>query len=263
MTVADIESRAEFARKLAREAGALARRYFLHEIGFAAETKGLQDWVSAADHAVETLIRERLHAAFPGDSMLGEEAGGDIGDNTWVVDPIDGTINFVHGVRYWCVSIAFIRMGERRIGLIYDPCLDELFWTVRGAGAFCDRQRIQVSACGRLDYALVCAGYVPRHPLEEHLSLKRLLHEAGAAVKDMGAGALMLAHVAAGRYDAFVEPHMHPWDASAGLLLVEEAGGRVRSYPGANGLIAGGEVIAATSRIFEPLSQLADASGGF
>ena len=118
MIATDIESRAEFARKLAREAGALARRYFLREIDFAAVAKGLQDWVSAADHAVETLIRERLHAAFPADSMLGEEAGGDIGDNAWVVDPIDGTINFVHGVRYWCVSIAFIHMGERRIEFI-------------------------------------------------------------------------------------------------------------------------------------------------
>ena len=109
----------------------------------------------------------------------------------------------------------------------------------------------------------MCAGYVPRHPLEAHLRMKRLLHEAGAAVKDMGAGALMLAHVAAGRYDAFVEPHMHPWDASAGLLLVEEAGGRVRPYPGGDGLIAGVAVIAATPRIFEPLSRIADASGGF
>lgn len=263
MIATDIESRATFARNLAREAGALARRYFLREIDFSPEAKGLQDWVSAADHAVETLIRERLHAAFPGESMLGEEAGGDIGDNAWVVDPIDGTINFVHGVRYWCVSIAFIHLGERLIGLIYDPCLDELFWAVRDGGTFCDRQRIHVAACERLDRALMCAGYVPRHPLEAHLRMKRLLHEAGAAVKDMGAGALMLAHVAAGRYDAFVEPHMHPWDASAGLLLVEEAGGRVRPYPGSDGLIAGGAVIAATPRIFEPLSRIADASGGF
>jgi myo-inositol-1(or 4)-monophosphatase len=161
------------------------------------------------------------------------------------------------------VSIAFIHMGERRIGLIYDPSLDELFWALRDGGAFCDRQRIHVAACERLDRALMCAGYVPRHPLEAHLRMKRLLHEAGAAVKDMGAGALMLAHVAAGRYDAFVEPHMHPWDASAGLLLVEEAGGRVRPYPGSDGLIAGGAVIAATPLIFEPLSRIADASGGF
>ncbi len=234
MIAADIESRAEFSRMLAREAGALARRYFQHEIAFAAVAKGPQDWVSAADHAVETLIRERLYAAFPGDSVLGEEAGGDIGDDAWLVDPIDGTINFVHGVRYWCVSIAFMHMGERRIGVTYDPCLDELYWAVRGGGAFCDRRRIRVSACERLDRALVCAGYVPRHPLEQHLRMKRLLHEAGAAVKDMGAGALMLAHVAAARYDAYVEQQMHPWDASAGLLLVEEAGecGPIRARVG-------------------------------
>jgi myo-inositol-1(or 4)-monophosphatase len=263
MIAAQVEARAGLARSVAREAGALAWRYFLREIDFVAEAKGPQDWVSAADHAVESLIRERLHAAFPGDSMLGEEDGGEIGDNAWLVDPIDGTINFVHGVRYWCVSIAFIHMDERRIGVIYDPSLDERFWAVRGTGAFCDRQRIHVTACGHLDRALMCAGYVPRHPLEPHLRMKRLLHEAGAAVKDMGAGALMLAHVAAGRYDAFVEPHMHPWDASAGLLLVEEAGGRVRPYPAGNGLSAGGAVIASAPEIFEPLARIADASGGF
>lgn len=263
MIAASVALRAEFARKLAREAGALGRRYFLREIAFAPETKGPQDWVSAADHAVEALIRDRLRGAFPGDSMLGEEAGGQVGQDAWLVDPIDGTINFVHGVRYWCVSIAFIHMDERRIGVIYDPSLDELFWAVRGGGAFCEGQPIHVAACERLDRALMCAGYVPRHPLEAHLRMKRLLHEAGAAVKDMGAGALMLAHVAAGRYDAFVEPHMHPWDASAGLLLVEEAGGRVGPYPGDGGLIAGGAVIAATPKIFEPLSRIAEASGGF
>ena len=125
--------------------------------------------------------------------MLGEESGGELGHNLWVVDPIDGTINFVHGVRYWCIAIAFIAAGERRIGVIYDPSLDELFWAAKGEGAWCDETRVHVSPRDRLDHALVCAGYVPRHPLEEHLALKRRLHQAGVAVKDMGAGALMLA----------------------------------------------------------------------
>ncbi|HSS70637.1 MAG TPA: inositol monophosphatase family protein [Casimicrobiaceae bacterium] len=257
MTPADIAARAEVARRLAREAGALAHRYFRREIAFTAESKGPQDFVSAADHAVEALIRERLLREFPSDSVLGEESGGEVGTHVWVVDPIDGTINFVHGVRYWCISICYIATGERRIGVIYDPSLDELFWSVKGDGAWCDDTLIHVSPRDRLDHALVCAGYVPRHPLEAHLALKRRLHEAGAAVKDMGAGALMLAHVAAGRFDAFLEPHMHPWDASAGLLLVAEAGGRIHPYPGPAGLVAGGPVIAAATGIFDALERLA------
>lgn len=194
--------------------------------------------------------------AFPADSMLGEEDGGSLGDRAWLVDPIDGTINFIHGVRYWCVSIALVIEGRRRIGVIYDPSQDELFWAAAGAGAFCGEQRIHVSACDRLSSALLCVGYVPRHPLAEHLRLTRDLHEAGAVVKDMGAGALMLAHVAAGRYDAYVEPHMHPWDASAGLLLVEEAGGRILPYPGAGGLAAGGPVLASAPGIHGALSRM-------
>jgi myo-inositol-1(or 4)-monophosphatase len=257
MMAAELSARVALVKRLAREAGAMARRYFQREIPFVEETKGPQDFVSAADHAVEALIRERLQKAFPDDSVLGEEAGGEPGRNVWVVDPIDGTLNFVHGVRYWCVSIGFITGGERRIGVVYDPSLDELFWTVKGKGAWCDETLVHVSPRDRLDRALVCAGHVPRHPLEQHLALKRRLLEAGAAVKDMGAGALMLAHVAAGRFDGFTEPHMHPWDASAGLLLVQEAGGRIHPYPGAGGLSAGGPVIAAAPGIFNALERIA------
>src|SRR5260221_14272465 len=107
MNATDLAARAEFARALAREAGALARRYFRREIDFVAETKGPQDFVSAADHAVEALIKQRLQERFPSDAVLAEEGGGEVGRNLWVVDPIDGTINFGHGVRYWCISIGF------------------------------------------------------------------------------------------------------------------------------------------------------------
>ena len=253
----EIPERVRFLQALAREAGALARRYFRRELDFIEEAKGPQDFVSAADHAVEALIKERIHAAFPGDAVLAEEGGGEVGRNLWLVDPIDGTINFVHGVRYWCISISFIVGGDRRLGAIYDPSLDELFWAAKGEGAWCDDVRLCVSPRDRIDRALICAGYVARHDLETHLALKRRLHEAGAAVKDMGAGALMLAHVAAGRYDAFVEPHMHPWDASAGLLLVEEAGGRIHPYPGPAGIAAGGTVIASAPGLFHALERIA------
>jgi myo-inositol-1(or 4)-monophosphatase len=261
MTPGELSERAVFAADLARDAGALALSYFRREIAFATELKGPQDFVSAADRAVEALIRERIARAFPQDTMFGEEAGGAIGEHAWLVDPIDGTINFVHGVRYWCVSIAFLVDGERSIGVIHDPTADELFRATRGGGAFCNDAPIHVSSCERLDEALLCAGYVSRQSLAAHLALTRALHDAGAAVKDMGAGALMLAHTAGGRYDAYVEPHMHPWDALAGLLLVEEAGGRTLSYPGADGLAEGGTVIASAPGLYDTMQRLMIASG--
>ena len=252
----DLDAREALARELAHEAGVLALRYFHRDLAYHLESKGPQDWVSEADRAVEELVRSAIAREFPGDHLLGEEAGGTVGTHSWVVDPIDGTINFVHGVRYWCISMAFIADGLREIGIVNDPSLGEVFRARRGAGAWCGSERLRVSSCATLDRALVVAGYVPRHGLEEHLELRRRLLNAGAAVKDMGAGALMLAHVAAGRYDAFYEPHMHPWDAAAGLLLIEEAGGRIAPYPGPAGLAVGGTVIAATPAVFEPLRAL-------
>ncbi len=251
-----LAARTAFAGQLARAAGALANRYFKHELEFVTETKSRQDYVSVADRAVEAFIRAELARAYPDDTMLGEETGGDVGERTWVVDPIDGTLNFVHGVHFWCVSIAWLEAGQRRIGVIYDPCPDELFVAATGAGASCNGVPIHVSACAALDRALLGVGYVHRHGIETHLALTRELSEAGAAIKDMGAGALMLAQVAAGRYDAYVEPHMHAWDAQAGLLLVEEAGGRVLSYPGPGGLLLGGAVIASNAGLFDELTTI-------
>lgn len=257
MSTIDLDARVEFAASLARDAGALALRYFNRELAYSAESKGdPQDWVSVADRSVEALCRTRLAEAFPGDAMLGEETGGTIGDRTWVIDPIDGTLNFVHGVRYWCVSIAFVESGVRRIAAIYDPPADELFTAASGRGARINGRPMHTSDCRALERALLVHGYVYRHDLDAHLRLRRALIEAGAEVKDHGAGALMLAHVAAGRFDAYLEPHMHPWDASAGLLLVEEAGGRVLSYPGDRGLRAGGAVLASAAGLYDRLSAM-------
>ncbi|HEX6136360.1 MAG TPA: inositol monophosphatase [Casimicrobiaceae bacterium] len=252
----DPGTRAQFAARLAREAGALALRYFHRELEYAAESKAdQQDWVSIADRSVEAHCRARLATAFPDDSMFGEETGGAIGERTWLTDPIDGTLNFVHGVRYWCVSIAFVRDGVREIAAVYDPPHDELFFATAGGGATLNGRPIRVSNCASLARALVMQGYVNRHDLEAHLRLRRELVRSGAEVKDSGAGALMLAHVAAGRFDAYLEPHMNPWDASAGLLLVEEAGGRTLPYPGGRGLEAGGAVLASTPALYERLRE--------
>lgn len=260
MSAGGADARVKFAGRLAREAGTLALRYFNHDLDYTPESKDdLQDWVSVADRSVEAHCRARLAAAFPGDTMLGEEGGGALGERTWIIDPIDGTLNFVHGVRYWCVSIAFVQHDVRTIGVVYDPPHDELFVAVAGRGARVNGRPMRVSACASLDRALLMQGYVYRHDLDAHLRLRRALVESGAEVKDHGAGALMLAHVAAGRFDAYLEPHMHPWDASAGLLLVEEAGGRVLPYPGDRGLRAGGAVLASAPALYD---RLLAATGG-
>lgn len=253
----DLNARARFAARLARDAGALALRYFNRELAYTAESKGVaQDWVSVADRAVEDYCRAELASAYPDDAMLGEETGGALAERLWIIDPIDGTLNFVHGVRYWCVSIVYVESGIRRIGAVYDPPHDELFFAMRGGGATLDGKPMRVSACTRLDRALIMQGYVQRHDLAAHLRLRQALIGEGAEVKDHGAGALMLAHVAAGRFDAYIEPHMHPWDAGAGLLLVDEAGGRTLRYPGADGMRAGGAVLASAPALYDRLVTL-------
>ena len=259
MTPADLAARARIAQEVALSAGALALRYFRRELAWEIEAKGgPQDYVSAADRAVEDHIRAALAQAFPADDMIGEERGGTEAAHVWVVDPIDGTLNFVHGVRYWCVSIAFVERGVRRVAAIHDPSAGELFHAVAGGGAWCNDRPMRTSRCTRLADALIAQGYVHRHDLDRHLALRRALLAGGAAVKDHGAGALMLAHVAAGRFDGFLEPHMHAWDALAGLLLVDEAGGRVADYPGPGGLAGGGPVLACAPALFETLRAVAD-----
>jgi myo-inositol-1(or 4)-monophosphatase len=193
-----------------------------------------------------------LAQAFPEDGFLGEEHGGAQTGPMWIVDPIDGTINFVHGVRYWCISIAFWDGTQPTVGVVYDPMADECFSCAQGLGAQLNGEKMTVSTCGALSQAMVCHGYIPRQDIHRHFAERKALYGAGAAIKDMGAGALMLAHVAAGRYDGYCEPHMHPWDALAGLALIREAGGTSLCYPtDCTCVHAGGEVIASAPQVFE------------
>jgi myo-inositol-1(or 4)-monophosphatase len=247
-------TRRDAAIRVAREAGAFAKSRFLNRSALTIEAKGAQDWVSEADRDTETLIRARLAEAFPADGFLGEEHGGAQSGPMWVVDPIDGTINFVHGVRYWCISIAFWDGEKPVVGVVYDPMADECFSGALGAGAHCNDVPMSVSSCNKLATAMLCHGYVSRHSRARNFAERNALYDAGAALKDMGAGALMLAHVAAGRYDGYSEAHMHPWDALAGLLLVKEAGGTQLRYPtDVSNMHAGGEVITASPKLYDAL----------
>jgi myo-inositol-1(or 4)-monophosphatase len=249
--------RRDIAIGIAKAAGAFARERFLNRAALTFETKGAQDYVSEADRDTETLIRTQLAQALPGDAFLGEEHGGAREGAMWVVDPIDGTINFLHGVRYWCISIAFWDGQDAAVGVIYDPMADECFAAAKGEGAQLNGKPLRVSDCADPRRAMICHGYVDRHDRNQFFRDRNAMLNAGFAVKDMGAGALMLAHVAAGRYEAFCEDHMHPWDALAGLCLLRESGGRMLPYPArVSDLHAGGQMIAAAPGVYAALHDI-------
>lgn len=225
-------ARLETARRTAEAAGRLARRFFENREALLVEAKGPQDLVSAADREVESLIRREIARDFPEDRVLGEEFGdgerhgGGTGTATgWVVDPIDGTQNFLRGIPQFVVSIAFRAAGRTRVGVIHDPNAGETFWASLGGGAFRDGRPIQVSDAARLEDAVIGVGHSPRHAPEAFNRTITALIEAGAQTRNYCCAAIQLAYVADGRLDATWDPYLLDWDVAAGMLLVREAGG--------------------------------------
>lgn len=245
--MSDLDERLNAACAVAREAGDIARRAFEHAPQSRARTfKGPQDYVLESDAQVERAIRERLLAAFPGDSFFGEESGGDFSRDVWVVDPIDGTANFARGIPHFCISIAFVRDGRTEAGVVYQPVTDELYSGRRGHGATLNGRPIKVSGLSDVRQSMIEAGWSGRRPLEGYVALVDRLFRAGAQVRRGGSGTLGLAYVADGRTDGYCELHINAWDALAGLLLVEEAGGWVNDFLANDGLRQGNAVIACT-----------------
>ncbi len=242
--------RLEVACAVAREAGALARDRFRHRPkGLAINLKGHQDYLSATDAEVEDLIKGRLHDAFPDDAFYGEEGGGTFGTEVWVVDPVDGTANFVRGIPQFCISIGFARQGRAEVGVIYDPMADELFAAAVGAPASLNGEDIAVSGLGEIAHSTIEAGWSTRLPLERYVAMLGRLAAAGAGIRRGGSGALALAYVAAGRIDGYCELHMNSWDALAGLVLVQEAGGWTNDFLGNDGLVNGNPILACTPEL--------------
>jgi len=221
------------ASEIAREAGALLMEHFRRHV--AVEYKGEADLVTIADRQSETLIRERIRQVWPTHDILGEEQGlHDTGsDYRWYVDPLDGTTNFAHGFPVFCVSLALEHKGIRVAGVIYDPTRDELFSAERGGGASLNGQRIHVSSTSNLAECLVATGF-PSHKRHKNPNIffyhQITLHTHG--VRRAGSAALDLCCVACGRFDGFWEFNLNPWDTAAGVLMVEEAGGRVTDFKG-------------------------------
>ena len=265
MNSQEIAERLRAAEAVARDAGRLATRYLADPGALDVRFKGAQDVLTAADGAVERLIVATLRSAFPHDAFLGEEGGrvdgseggggGDSADGAcWVIDPIDGTANFARGLPNWCVSIALVVAGRTELGVIYDAGADLLYAATRGTGAWRNGERLTVRANTDITRASVDVGYSRRTPIEPFGNLVTGLLRRGIGLTLGGSAALGLARVADGRLDGYVERHLYAWDALAGLLLVEEAGGRANAFLVGDALTAGNETIAATPPLYAVLA---------
>ncbi|QFU15579.1 inositol monophosphatase family protein [Microvirga thermotolerans] len=251
----DLKTRFEAACEVAREAGALARRRFLERPrSQLADMKGPQDFLTATDSEVEELIRGRLLARFPGDAFFGEEGGGSFERDVWVVDPIDGTANFARGIPHFAISIAFIRDNRVEIGVVLDVMHDELYTARRGFGAALNGKAIRVSGLADIRQATVEAGWSSRLPADSYVAMVERLKHTGVNVRRGGSGTLGIAYVADGRIDAYCELHINAWDALAGLLIVEEAGGWTNNFLAGDGLRKGNPVLVSTPELADEIS---------
>jgi myo-inositol-1(or 4)-monophosphatase len=247
--------------KAARKAGRSLVKDFREVENLQVSAKGAGDFVSRADIAAEKIIREELMTARPSYGWVGEESGAAAGQDPtrrWIVDPLDGTTNFLHGLPHWAVSIALEHKGEIVSAVVLDPAKDELFWAEKGAGAWMNDSRVRVSGRKVMAEAIFATGvpFGTKKTLPATLRDLARLMPACAGVRRWGAAALDLAYVAAGRYDGFWERELNSWDIAAGLLLVREAGGFVTGLREGQEIFDSGSVIAANGQLYEPLASL-------
>ena len=247
------------AIKAARAAGAIINRAALDVEAVRISAKQTNDFVTEVDHNAETAIIETLLQAYPGHGILAEESGSEHGaqhsDYQWIIDPLDGTTNFIHGFPVYCVSIALAVKGRVEQAVVYDPTRNDLFCATRGRGAFLNDRRIRVSKRTRLQECLISTGfpYRPGDKLRAYLSMLGEVMSQCAGVRRPGAAALDLAYVAAGYSDGFFETGLKAWDVAAGSLQVTEAGGLVGNYTGDADFMHQSECVAGNPRIYAQL----------
>jgi myo-inositol-1(or 4)-monophosphatase len=250
----------EVTRSVGREASA-----FRESSGSAAlqiEDKGPQDFVTVADKRAEASIRAAVTANFPNDGFMGEEGGGErSGQALWVVDPIDGTTNFIRGFRHWGVSIAVVADNKIQIGVVYDAAVDKVYSAVRGSGAFKDGQRIKSSTLTDPLKGLAILGHSRRTDFNEYQRLGRELYDLGIDCRRMGAAAIDLVRVADGVADLYYEQHLFGWDMLAGALIAHEAGAQVLIPALDQALTEGGAVIAVAAGLISRIGFLREAAG--
>ncbi len=247
------------AVKAARRAGAIINRAAPDVDAFPVTRKRHNDFVTQVDRAAEAAIIEIVQRAYPDHAILAEESGAKSGasDYTWIIDPLDGTTNFIHGYPQYCVSIGVSHRGTLVQAVVYDPSRNELFTASRGRGAYLNDRRIRVSKRTHLRDALIGTGFPFRDftSLDEYLSMFREVSSKTAGVRRAGAAALDLAYVAAGRLDGFWEAGLSPWDMAAGALLIQEAGGLVADFQGESQYLTDGRIVGGSPRIFSQLLQ--------
>ncbi len=242
----------------ARRAGDVIIRSLDRVGALVVSEKGRNDFVSEVDRAAEQVVIAAIHKAYPTHGILAEESGAQPGDDyTWVIDPLDGTTNFLHGFPQFAVSVACRHRGRAEVAVVLDPTRGELFTAERGAGTILDGRRLRVSQRLGLEGALIGTGFPYRENkkwLKPYLAMLERVMDATAGVRRPGAAALDLAYVAAGRLDGFWEVGLSPWDTAAGNLLITEAGGRVGDFTGGE-YRDGGNLLVGTPRVFTALAE--------
>lgn len=250
-----LEDRLALASEVVRRAGQEARKAW-QAGNLSVDVKGHQDFVTAIDRDTETLIRNELTKAFPGDLVLGEEFGGPESDGPlWVVDPIDGTANFIRGLADWAVSLALVEGTDLHLGIIYDGGRDCLYWARAGHGALCEGKAVSCADTNDLSQSLVMLGTNSQTPLDHHFSDHRKLNALGAAYRRHGSAATGLLMVADGRVDAYYERSLNAWDALGGLCIAQEAGAVVTAQNVNRFLRVAGPVLCTAPAIAAPIGD--------
>lgn len=251
------------AVKAARRAASIINRASFDIDRIKVTEKGHNDFVTEVDHAAELAIIDVLKNAYPDHAILGEETGPsanlhDENANVWIIDPLDGTTNFIHGFPQYCVSIALQQRGQITQAVVYDPTRNDLFTATKGAGAYLNEKRIRVTRRDKMADALIGTGFPFRDKseIDEYLKMFKVMTERCAGLRRPGAAALDLAYVAAGRLDGFFEKGLQTWDMAAGSLLITEAGGIVGNFSGESDYLYKGDVIAGTPKIFAQMVHL-------
>ncbi|WP_157264466.1 inositol monophosphatase family protein [Azohydromonas aeria] len=250
------------AIKAARAAGAIINRASLDLDILRINTKGPNDFVSEVDQAAEQVIIETLLQAYPGHGILAEESGREHGardsDYVWIIDPLDGTTNFIHGFPVYAVSIALAYRGVVQQAVVYDPARNDLFYATKGRGAYLNDRRLRVSKRTRMQDALIGTGFPFRRGdnFKRYMKMFEEVMQQCAGLRRPGAAALDLCYVAAGYYDAFFETGLSPWDIAAGSLMITEAGGLIGNFTGESDYLYQREVVAGSPRIFGQLVQI-------
>ena len=250
------------ALRAARSAGELIVRASSKLDRIQIDEKSQNDFVTEVDHAAENEIIYQLRKAYPDHCIICEETGthkGSDSDSVWIVDPLDGTTNFIRGIPHYAISIAFLYRGRLEHAVVYDPIKIEEFTASRGRGAFLNETRIRVSGRIQANGALYATGIPfsgkPFDNMSPYLLSMAALANQSSGIRRMGSASLDLAYVAAGRYDAFWEMYLQTWDIAAGVLLVQEAGGLVADFQGGNQFLESGHIVAATPRLLKPCLQ--------